>query len=275
MGSDFIFDCDAYLERIGVDVPIVASEDCLEALHRAHVYTIPFENFDILLGRGVDLSMPHVFSKIIRQPRGGYCFELNGLFLYLLQCLGFQAIPLLARVHNRGKPSGRHHQLSLVTIKGREWIADVGFGANGLHAPVPFETMRTATQDGLEYRLIASPPYGTMLQVLEAGLWQNLYSFDLEHVCEADIYSGNHYTSTSPWSFFTWSRVANLPTSTGRVSLNDFSLTVVAGGVTEVMELEHNASYLERIREYFGIVIDEPYASLQPLHQKRIDNDRK
>ena len=266
MGKEF--NIDAYLERIGVDSSISNSEECLEQLHRAQAYSIPFENFDILLGRGIDLSLERLFQKIILQSRGGYCFELNGLYLHLLLSLGFQAKPLLARVHTRGKPSGRHHQLSLVNIKGRDWIADVGFGANGLRAPIPFETGCVNIQDGLRFRLTDSPPYGTMLQIHEADQWQNLYSFDLEHVCMADIYSGNHYTSTSPFSFFTWSRVATLPNETGRISLNDFQLTVISSGTVKISELEHNGTYLELIREYFGIVLDEPYEKIKPLNQK-------
>lgn len=267
MGPESIFDIDAYLERIGVNTPISVSEDCLELLHRAHVYTIPFENFDILLGRGINLEPEKLFRKIILQPRGGYCFELNGLFLRLIQSLNFQAVPLLARVHTRGRPTGRHHQLSLVRINGRDWIADVGFGANGLRAPIPFETGRINEQDGFDYRLVESPPFGTMLQIMEEDDWQNLYSFDLEHVCDADIESGNHFTSTSPKSFFTRARVATIPNETGRVSLNDFSVTILSGDNVNVIELEPGKTYLDRINEYFGIVLDEPYESLKPLNR--------
>lgn len=262
------FNIDAYLERIGVDSAISISEDCLDKLHRAHAYTIPFENFDILLGRGIDLSPEKLFQKIILNSRGGYCFELNGLFLHLLQLLGFQARPLLARVHLRGEPGGRHHQLALVTLNGRDWIADVGFGANGLRAPIPYEHAVVHRQDGLEFRLLDRPPFGTMLQTREGERWQDLYSFDLGHVCPGDIDSGNHYTSTSSGSYFTWARVATLPNAGGRLSLNDFSLTIVSNSDTEVLQLEHNASYLEKLREYFGIVIDAPYETIRPLNRK-------
>ena len=265
MGNSF--NIDAYLERIGVDTAISISEDFLEQLHRAHVYTIPFENFDILLGRGIDLSPEKLFRKIILQSRGGYCFELNGLYLQLLQVLGFQAKPLLARVHLRGEPGGRHHQLALVTVNGRDWIADVGFGANGLRAPIPYETGIVNRQDGLEFRLLDSPPFGTMLQIREQERWQNLYSFDLGHVCPGDIDSGNHYTSTSPGSYFTWARVATLPNAYGRVSLNDFNLTIVSNNDTEILKLEHTVSYLEILKKYFGIVIYAPYETIRPLNR--------
>jgi len=263
-----VLNIDAYLERIGVDSAISISEDCLEQLHRSHAYTIPFENFDILLGRGIDLSLERLFQKIIFESRGGYCFELNGLYLQLLLALGFRAKPLLARVHTRGTPSGRNHQLSLVELNGREWIADVGFGADGLRAPIPFEIDRINEQDNQQFRLVDSPPYGTMLQLLEEDQWQNLYSFDLEYVCMADIYSGNHYTSTSPYSFFTWSRVATLPSETGRTSLNDFQLKVISSNSIESIELEDNETYLDHIKKHFGIIINEPYEKIRPLNQK-------
>lgn len=266
MVSEFKFDCDAYLERIAVSDPVSLSIDFLEQIHRAHAYTIPFENFDIMLGRGIDLSPGKLFDKIILQSRGGYCFELNGLFLQLIQTIGFQAVPLLARVQTRGTPTGRHHQLSLVNINGKKWIADIGFGANGLRAPIPFVMNSPSGHDGLLFRLVEAPPFGTMLQIMEDEEWNNLYSFDLEYVCNADIDSGNHFTSTSPDSYFTWMPVAALPNQTGRVALANFQLTVYTDDGVEIIELEPGEIYMQIIKEYFGIVIDEPYENIRPLN---------
>lgn len=269
-----IFALDAYLERLRYSGSVQPTEDGLEGLHRAQAYTIPFENFDILLGRGVLLEPAAIFDKLVGQARGGYCFELNGLFLMALQSLGFNARALLARVHITGTPTGRGHQLLLVSLRGREWIADVGFGGPGLRAPIPFELNHPVTQDGQTFRLVEAEPFGVMLQTLQNTQWQNLYSFDLGHVVPADIAYGNHFTSTHPSSFFTFARVAALPTPHGRIALFNCTLRTVTGGVEQVQELEEGQPYLDALKAHFGIELGVPYEALRPLPQSQTENRR-
>jgi len=263
------FAIDAYLQRIGLGSMVSATEEGLEILHRAQVYAIPFENFDVILGRGVRLDAEALYRKLVLQHRGGYCFELNGLFLRALLRLGFRARPLLARVHGQGEPGGRTHQLALVTVRDRGWIADVGFGSNGLHAPIPFELERVSVQCGHHYQLADGGRYGTTLQRQQDGDWINLYSFDLGYVSQADIELGNHYTSTHPECFFTWARVANLPRRTGRVSLMDFSLTEIEGAEERKTKLEAGSAYLDALEKYFGIRLDTDYDSLRPVKSEQ------
>ncbi len=246
----------AYRERIGLAENIVVSEASFEAMHRAQVFTMPFENLDIHLGRGIKVSPEAIYEKMIKQVRGGYCFELNGLLLQALVHYGFDARALLARVHFTGTPGGRTHQISLVSLNGREWIADVGFGFASLHQPIPLELDRISSQDGQEYRLKQVEPWGTMLQLKMKGDWQNLYSFDLEHVCQGDIETANHYTSTSPDTHFTKVRVASLVNPTGRVSLSDQTLTRVEGDQSTQEELPTGAAYVSAIETIFGIRLD-------------------
>ena len=210
-----MFDDDQYIQRVGLRARVRPNEAGLEDIHRQQVYSLPFENFDILLGRQIALDEAALFSKMVQNPRGGYCFELNGLLQIALSRFGFQSRPLLARVHVAshvgGHVTGREHQLLLVTINNRDWIADVGFGANGLRAPIPFEPGQERVQDGDTYRLMPHELYGTMLQQRADEGWQNLYSFDLTPALPADIELGNYFTSNNPKSFFTYTRVATRP----------------------------------------------------------------
>jgi N-hydroxyarylamine O-acetyltransferase len=259
------FAADAYLDRIRYSGRLRPDEDVLEALHRAQAYAIPFENFDILLDRGIALEPWRIFDKLVTRARGGYCFELNGLLLAALEAFGFEPRPLLARVHLSGTPSGRGHMLLLATVAGRPWLADAGFGGPGLRAPIPFELERVARQDDHAFRLVTAEPFGTMLQTLQGGDWRDLYSFDTSHVTAADIAYGNHFTSTHPSSFFTYARVAALPNPRGRVSLFDRTLRIVTDGVEQTQELEEGTAYLAVLRQHFGIDLDAPYAALRPL----------
>lgn len=263
--NDFSFSPDAYLQRIGLTHSVEPDEQGLEQLHRAQGFSIPFENFDILLGRGISLSPADIFNKLVLSPRGGYCFELNNLLLMALQHFGFEARPLLARVHLRGTPTARTHQLLLVKIGNTQWLADVGFGGGGLLAPMPFTLDTMVEQDGLQFRVIKSAHYDYMLQQRRQDNWQDLYSFDLTHVGEADIALGNYYTSTSPDSFFTYLRIATLPVPGGRISLADFSLKETLHGEEQITVLGEGQAYLDTLEKHFGIRLDQAYEAIKPV----------
>ena len=259
------FDLEAYLERLKYSGPVKPTDDRLEALHRAQYFTIPFENFDILLGRGISLEPAVLFDKMVSRARGGYCFELNGLFLMALHAFGFDARALLARVQVSGTPTGRGHQVALITIKGRQWIADVGFGSPNLRAPIPLELDHPKTQDGQTFRLKDAANLGSMLQILIDDQWQDLYSFDLGHVFPDDIAYGNYYTSTNPGSFFTNTRVAALPLDNGAITLFNNTLKIMTANKEQVQELPEGQAYLDALKNHFGIELDAPYQALRPL----------
>jgi N-hydroxyarylamine O-acetyltransferase len=261
------FDIDAYLQRVGLSGPPRTDAAGLRSLHDSQFAHIPFENFDIQLGRGIDLSPAHLFEKLVTRPRGGYCFELNGLMLMALRALGFEARALLARVHLEASPSGRTHQLNLVQLGGRPWIIDVGFGAGGLRCPMPLETGRVDEGPGCAFRFESREPWGYMMQTRENDLWKDSYSFDLSHVVAADIKVGNHYTSTAPASHFVFSRVASLPRPDGRISLRDFTLTEIVDGAKTTRTIDAGRDYLELLARLFGVVLDAEYEDLRPVGQ--------
>lgn len=261
------FDLDRYCQKIKHQHQVRTTEEGLRSLHRQQLCNIPFENFDVLLGRPIQLDPGSLFAKLVCRPRGGYCFELNGLFLHVLQSLGFEARPLLARVHLSGSSViGRGHQISLVTIGGREWLTDVGFGGSNMREPIPLEIDRLNHCNGQDLRLVRADPYGTMLQALAGdGQWLNLYSFDREYVGPGDIKYGNYYTSTHPDSIFTRDRIASLATSQGRVSLNNLSLRIVQDDRERITELGNDHRYLDSLKTHFGIELDASYDMLPAL----------
>jgi len=246
---------DAYFHRVGLAGAPVTDADGLAVLHRAQFFSIPFENFDVLSGRGVDLDPDLVFDKLVMHRRGGYCFELNGLMLRVLRTLGFDARPLLARVHLTDPPSGRTHQLNLVTLGGDRWCMDVGFGAGGPRAPLPLREGVTAC-GAAAFELSRCEPWGWMLRTGESGRWKASYSFDLGHVTPEDIAVGNHYTSTSPMTHFTQLATVSLPISEGRISLRDLQFTEVDTTGERTRRIDPG-SYLDFLREAFGIELEE------------------
>ncbi|MEM7334044.1 MAG: arylamine N-acetyltransferase [Chloroflexota bacterium] len=254
--TKFEFNQAMYLKRINFDKKITTSFESLKALHHAQLFTIPFENFDIVLGKGINLTPNSLFQKLVQNNRGGYCFELNGLFLMALQAFGFNARGLLARVHVSGTPSGKSHQFTLVTINGKQWIADVGFGSGTMQEPIPLILDQITSNSKQTFRLIDCPPFGIMLQRRVDNVWKDQYSFTLEHIFPNDIAMANHYTSTSPDSFFTQSRVAVLPTALGINTLNNHLLKQNIGGDLIEHHLDEEQSYIDYLYNYFDIRLD-------------------
>jgi N-hydroxyarylamine O-acetyltransferase len=263
------FPLPEYLARIGLSKAPPPTEEGLREVHAAQAFSIPFENLDIHLGRSISLQPDRLVSKLIRKHRGGYCFELNGIFRLGLESLGFAVRPLMARVlYGRTDPGARTHQVLIVTISGREWLADNGFGGPGLRLPLPLIPNQPEEQCGERYRLRRDEKYGTVLQKESNGAFLDLYAFDEnELTLDVDIDMGNHFTSTWPSSVFRLRRMCSLPKSWGRVTLSDMELSIYRDKQTISRILPHGPGYLEALAGHFGINLDAAYEDLAPLSQ--------
>lgn len=203
MSDDPAFDLDAYLARIGYSGPRQPSLAALDALHLAHATKVPFENLDVLLGRPIRLDAECLQAKLVRDRRGGYCFEQNQLFATALSALGFKVTRLAARVMlNAPRVLPRTHMLLLVEVEGQQLLADVGFGAEGLLLPVPFLVgVPTARLDRV-YRIDLQDNCYVLTLVDRAPVLP-LYQFSLEPQLLVDYEVANYFVSTNPDSIFT------------------------------------------------------------------------
>ncbi|MCH8685322.1 arylamine N-acetyltransferase [Sphingosinicellaceae bacterium A1X5R2] len=197
--------------------------------------------------------------------RGGYCFEQNGLFGAVLAEVGFAVRPLLARVWFGGvtEPREKTHQLLLVELGGRPWIADVGFGTAGPALPMPMEAGRISAQPGRRYRLAHDETFGFMMERSVAdGPWEKLYSFNLERCWQADFEMGNFYVSKSPHSPFTSRSVCSRQTPDGWIVLVNHDLIEVKDGQTLRHVVEPGPAYMDMLRERFDLDLGVPYEAL-------------
>lgn len=121
---------DAYLERIRYKGPRGPDAVTLAALQRAHLTSVPFEALDCVRGIRLSVDPNELYDKIVIRKRGGFCFELNGLFSVLLRALGFDVTLLAARPFwGSGEMAPeRAHLTLLVTIDEERWLTDVGYG---------------------------------------------------------------------------------------------------------------------------------------------------
>jgi N-hydroxyarylamine O-acetyltransferase len=252
--SGAMLDLQAYLERIGLTArPAAANE-----LHRAHVTSIPFENLDPRRGIPVSLAPEDLERKLVRDRRGGYCFEQNLLLKAGLEALGARAEPMLARVRvgsSPGSPRPRTHLVLRVQADGGDWHADAGFGHGTLLEPIPFGPGGPYTQSGWEFRVVEEGPE-LVLQAAQDGGWIDLYGFVPEPVPFVDIETSNWFTCTYPRSPFVTGLIVSAQRPGGaRVSLSDWQGLSLreetpAGGSTRPVE---PGEVRELIEERFGL----------------------
>ncbi len=251
-------DLAAYLARIGHAAPEggwTPDAPTLAALHLAHATSIPFENLDVLAGRPIRLDLDALQAKLVGGRRGGYCFEHNRLFAAVLENLGYRVRRLAARVRHRAtRILPRTHMLLLVDTEDGTWVADVGFGGEGLMLPVPFGRGAVSSQFAWSYRVGAEGP-GWVMQARRGNAWEDLYAFTLEPQEDADFEMANHYVSTHPDSRFVQTLTVQLPTPTCRWTLRNRELVQDTGRRSETRRLGDEAEVRGVLANLFGLAL--------------------
>ncbi|KTG27698.1 arylamine N-acetyltransferase family protein [Haloferax profundi] len=260
---------DAYLVRLGLDPDafVEPTLSALEQVQRTHVQTVPFETLAVTGdpfdesddGDGVRLERPHLFEKIVERERGGFCFELNGLFNWLLCELGFDADRIAARVvgdDGAGRPPANHHA-NVVELDQR-YVVDVGMGVPTMRRPLPLDGSIRTDDVGVSWRVVEcdrpDETYTTQYRDDSDADWQNRYYFSdtpreltyFEATCD--------YLQSAPESPFTGDPVVSRATGDGYVKLRPDSLVrrvgseeteepVEAGAWHRVLEREFGVRY--------------------------------
>ena len=254
------FDLDEYLARIGYSGPRRAGLDVLEAIHLAHARAIPFENVDPLIGRPVRLDARSLHRKLVREGRGGYCFEHNLLFGHALAALGFEVTGLAARVLWNQPPAAvtpRGHMLLLVDLEDRAYIADVGFGALTLTGPVRLEPNVDQLTPHERFRLLRTGGVFELQSHLHER-WKPLYRFELQEQFLADYEVTNWYLSNHPDSHFVTGLMAARPDLDRRFSLRDAELSVhYLSGETERRRLATGADLRAALEDVFLVTLPD------------------
>jgi N-hydroxyarylamine O-acetyltransferase len=252
-------DLTAYLDRIHVHGPLEPTAATLRALHVAHLRHVPFENLDIHQRRLFDLDPVALFDKIVMRRRGGFCYELNGLFALLVEQLGFNVTRLAARVLNQdGSLGPEFDHLTLQVHCPSEtgsWLADVGFGDSFLE-PLRFEE-QAEQPDGLRaYRIEQGDHDHWVWERDYDGTWARQYRFDQQPRQLSDFAAMCVWQQTSPGSSFLTRRICTRATPEGRITLRDMRLITTVNGQRSERQLDREAECEVALREHFGIVLN-------------------
>ncbi|MFI6582398.1 arylamine N-acetyltransferase [Embleya sp. NPDC050493] len=252
-------DLDAYFARTGWSGERAPTWATLRSLHLAHVVGIPFENVEVLLGGVPSLEPADLEDKLVRQGRGGYCFEHNLLFARVLEELGFGVTRLAARVR-MGSDEIRPmtHMLLSVEVPGEAhpYIADVGFGSGGLLEPLPLLPGVASPQGAWRYRLVRERDLWLLQTVYGEDGWFTVYAFTLERRELVDFEVANWYIATHPSSPFRNTLRVQCSGLHRRAYIDDRRLTVVhSDGSREERELANDHEVLRLLVRDFGLLL--------------------
>ncbi|MCL2286254.1 MAG: arylamine N-acetyltransferase [Firmicutes bacterium] len=245
---------DAYLKRIGFTSTPKLDFDTLHNLQRKHLQTIPYENIDILRNVPISLEVDDIFEKIVVRGRGGYCFELNALFAWLLRSLGFTVADYFARfLFNEPEiPMRRHHVLG-VSFGRKKYLCDVGVGLVIPRTPIVLEDRALSEQDGNWYKLEEEDFLGYVLYILKGLDWQQLYSFTKEEQIKADYMVTSFWCEYHPDSIFRADNMVHIFTENGRKSIAGNELRIFSPAGVEVVDIATEDEYKKLLKLHFGI----------------------
>ena len=230
-----------------------------EAFVAAHATSIPFENLEVLLGRGVKLDPEALFDKIVERRRGGYCFEHNSLMLRVLESLGFAVEGLAARVlwnQPEGKPGPRTHMLLRVSLPEGIYLADVGFGGLTLTTPLRLEVGPEQTTPHEPHRLVPMEDEIELQARLDSG-WTRLYHFTLKPQLLIDYEVANWFTATYPDGLFTKNLMMARPDLNRRYAIFNREFTIrPRGGPAERRTLQIAGELGDVLAQHFRLPTD-------------------
>ena len=249
------FKLQDYFTRIGYTGQPETNIETLRALMRCQLFSVPFENLDVQAGKVVSMVPEEIVDKIIYRQRGGYCYEVNGVFAMALQALGFNYQLVAARPMFYPVRRPKTHMAIVVRLGQKSWLCDLGFGSYGLRAPMALDRLDVETmQDNDCFRLSKQGEHEFLLQARVDADWQNQFAFDLNPWEWIDFYPANYMNSTHPEAIFVQRLLVVLHQPEGRQILFGETLKTIRQGVVEKRTVP-SAERSETLKKLFGLLL--------------------
>jgi N-hydroxyarylamine O-acetyltransferase len=240
----------------------------LRVILMSHALTFPFENLDMhnILNnpneRPTPIELDAIFAKLVRGSRGGYCFETTELLRHVLISLGFDVKTYIAKVlWLKDKKTPPFHEMLVVSLEGKDYLVDPGFGTPGPIEPLLLRdnsTLHLQSQEFLQhdvkgFRFILDEDGEYQLQGniqhdwRKDCPWKPLYAFTLDKECtKQELAESNRLVSASKQSPFLQRIFVTIPfrieggDATGRKTLTDtfFKVSTPQGVVMQPITLQ-------------------------------------
>jgi len=246
----------AYLNRIGFTGEPRLDFETLHRLQKYHLQSVPYENLDIMRNVPLALDPEGIFEKIVTRRRGGYCFELNGLFAWLLRSLGFGVTDYMARfLRDETSIPMRRHRVLRVACEGTDYLCDVGVGGVVPRRPVPLALGVINEQNGEKYKLVHDSFYRNVLYEWKNDEWRRIYGFTEEEQLDLDYIMPSYYCENHPDSYFRRFDMVHIFTDNGRKSVAGREIKIFTPSGVELIEPSDEKDYAELLEIHFGIRI--------------------
>jgi N-hydroxyarylamine O-acetyltransferase len=255
-----LVDAREYLRRIGAEGVTSPTARTLRELHLAHLRSVPFENLDVSLGVPIVLDPERILEKIVLRGRGGFCYELNYAFSWLLGEIGFRTSLLSGEVSRADGGFGIpfDHMALRVEVEGAEWLADVGFGDSFLE-PFPLEEGRLHEEPGFSYRVSRSEGYFRLERAPRGAIeYVVQYRFTTTPRSLQDFRGGCEYHQTSPQSTFKQKVLATRALEDGRVTVTPDRVVLRRGATRVEMPIDSERAFREALARHTGILLETP-----------------
>ncbi len=245
---------EKYLERIKYKSDLNPTLENLKLLQELHQLNVPFENLDIHYNRKIILDIPRIFHKVIENERGGFCYELNGLYYELLRFLGYEVKRVSARVHSRKNGYGKEydHLAIIAKIEGNDYVTDVGYGEFAFH---PLLINKDITQKDPRGTFVIDDYDLNYIRIkkVEGEGYNPEYIFTLQERTFQEFEEMCQHQQTSPAAHFTKKKMITRPTHKGRITLTEDNLKIRIGKmITETLVIDE-AAFDELLLQYFNI----------------------
>ncbi|CAM4394404.1 N-hydroxyarylamine O-acetyltransferase [Paenibacillus endophyticus] len=244
-----------YLDRIGFKGSLDGSANTLADLQEQHLYTVPYENLDILARKPLSLDPQDLYQKIVVSRRGGYCFELNALFGWLLRELGYKVTDLVARFwrDEQQLPPKRRHHVLIVEVEGIDYLCDVGVGGIVPCRPIPLNEGVVQQQGNHAFRLEVDANFGWLLCEQKNNGWNRIYSFTEEPQLPKDYLFASFWCENADDSIFNKYPIVAMRTPEGRRTVSDREFRIFTSAGVRTFTPKTNDEFKSALSTYFGI----------------------
>ena len=246
-----------YLSRIGYSGMPKNDLSSLIQLQRLHLLHVPFENLDIHQSKPITLDLSSFYDKIVFHKRGGFCYELNGLFNALLEEIGFKTNLVSARVFSSPEKYGEEydHLCIIVFIDKEKWLADVGFGEFSF-APLRIAIDIEQPDERGVFKIVQfDETHFVVRKKVNDGEWKSEYLFSETPRNLIEFSERCTYQQVSPESHFTQNKMCSIATETGRITLTDKILKITEGDSVTETEISDFSQFKNNLKKYFEIEI--------------------
>ena len=263
------------LERIGLDPKgdYSPSKENLQKIMLAHIMTVPYETLDCCdFKRHVNFMPEHLFEKFVLNRRGGYCYEINGFFMAILEGLGYDCYPLSGRLlFGRQVYNPMSHRTTIVNVDGRRYLCDVGYGAGCAEGPVDID--EPGIQDILGYKFSIrhheDAQFGdiTLVKHADDGTESDFYSTYVKPHTLLEFIAPNERTQLSD------RRVARLRTETGSIAVDGTIFRRKVNGETFEYEITSYPQLYKILTEEFNMIVPRlSFSKTWPIEMAWGDN---